>query len=162
MILNNEQLSQLGMLKDEIYEGNIETPFTVDDAVDALGIPPEEATAIVTGAVTDGILEVENDNYSFNPDAQSIDYIIQKNKLLEDIETNPPEVGDFSYLNLVNSLGYSNAKSFNAGHELFDSLVISITNGENDYSLLIPELSKLGAFLEYFDNKTREEEELNN
>jgi len=148
-----EVLNKLKEIQQRIKDGDIENPFELDDVSDI--ITAEE----LSNAVNEGFLTGnEDDGYTLSENA-NLDYLYQKAVLVEDIKTKDEVIANFSFKTLLNTAGIDDLPSFSADLSLYHELMQAILNSQNDYSLLTPKLSQLGALLDYISQKANEEDQ---
>lgn len=150
ILTSKETLEKLKQLQEKIQLGEIENPFFAEDVEEIISSQELE------NAQKDGLIKGDNDDgYTLDVGA-NLDYLYQKAILLDDIKTNEA-IPDFSFLSLIKGVGINDISSFNADLELYHELIQAVINSQNDYSLLTPKLSALGALLDFINDKAKEE-----
>ena len=134
------------------------TDGTLADGDDLTAIQvavPNATQEILDSATTAGILTTFGFGYSAIAGV-NITYLVQKANLLEDISTNDPITG-FSYTDLITNSGFADIAQYDTNRDLYDSIVNATTNSVNSYSELVPDLARLGAFLDFISTQANGE-----
>ena len=141
-------ITSLKSLQDDIKAGNKPNNITVELLEGLDGIESGKGQDIFDALKdTYNVLTYDDIDsvWTLNV-SKPIDYVIEVENLVRDIKDGIDEAG-FSFKQLLSDFSYNSVEEFTENKELYDTIVTAIS-GSNNYSALLPQLAKIGAFLQ--------------
>ena len=146
----------LGVIKTELEEGNITNPFSLGDAIGATGNTEDEVRDALNFGISKGFVTTDGNNYNLDT-SKDFEYEVQREMLLQRIETCEKAQTNFSYKECIVDAGFPTIGDYANDVKLISDIVHSVKVSECDYDALAPSLDRAKTFLELLKGRAEAE-----